>query len=111
MLLSTNPIAAGIPANKEPPIVLDMATTVTAYGKVKAKAKRGEAMPEGWLIDRQGKPLLDPKRDDEGFLLPIGGHKGYGLALVVGILAGALGGGADGRDVHRKSVGTGKRVG
>src|SRR3546814_9637689 len=66
MLLSTNPIAAGIPANKEPPIVLDMATTVTAYGKVKAKAKRGEAMPEGWMIDRQGKPLLDPKRADDG---------------------------------------------
>src|SRR3546814_3435883 len=98
MLLSTNPIAAGIPANKEPPIVLDMATTVTAYGKVKAKAKRGEAMPEGWMIDRQGKPLLDPKRADEGFLLPIGGHKGYGLALVVGILAGALGGAAVGSD-------------
>src|SRR3546814_734162 len=76
-----------------------MATTVTAYGKVKAKAKRGEAMPEGWMIDRQGKPLLDPKRADEGFLLPIGGHKGYGLALVVGILAGALGGAAVGSDV------------
>src|SRR3546814_11599813 len=75
-----------------------MATTVTAYGKVKAKAKRGEAMPEGWMIDRQGKPLLDPKRADEGFLLPIGGHKGYGLALVVGILAGALGGAAVGSD-------------
>ena len=77
MLLSTNPIAVGIPAGSEPAVVLDMATTVAAYGKVKAKAKRGEQMPEGWMIDRQGKPLLDPKRADEGFLLPIGGHKGY----------------------------------
>ena len=99
MLLSTNPIAAGIPAGAEPPVVLDMATTVAAYGKVKAKAKRGEQMPEGWMIDRQGQPLLDPKRAGEGFLLPIGAHKGYGLALMVGLLAGTLGGAAMGRDV------------
>ncbi len=99
MLLSTNPIAVGIPGGDEPPVVLDMATTVAAYGKVKAKAKRGEMMPEGWMIDRQGKPLLDPKRSEEGFLMPIGGHKGYGLALVVGLLAGTLNGAAMGRDV------------
>ena len=99
MLLSTNPIAVGVPAGDEPPVVLDMATTVTAYGKVKAKAKRGELMPPGWMIDREGKPLLDPRRADEGFLLPIGDHKGYGLALIVGLLAGTLGGAAMGRDV------------
>ena len=61
-----------------------------AYGKVKAKAKRGEMMPEGWMIDREGRPLLDPARANEGFLLPIGGHKGYGLALLVGLLAVAV---------------------
>lgn len=99
MLLSTNPIAAGVPAGDEPPVVLDMATTVAAYGKVKVKAKRGEMMPEGWMIDRQGKPLTDPKRADEGFLLPIGEHKGYGLALIVGLLAGTLSGAAMGKDV------------
>ena len=99
MLLSTNPIAAAIPAGKEPPIVLDMATTVAAYGKVKAKAQRGEMMPEGWMIDREGKPLTDPKRAAEGFLLPIGGYKGYGLALVVGLIAGTLNGAAMGKDV------------
>ena len=99
MLLSTNPIAAGIPTGEEPPVVLDMATTVAAYGKVKAKAKRGEQMPVGWMIDRQGKPLLDPNKAGEGFLLPIGDHKGYGLALIVGLLAGTLGGAAMGRDV------------
>ncbi len=99
MLLSTNPIAAGIPTAEEPPVVLDMATTVAAYGKVKAKAKRGEQMPVGWMIDREGKPLLDPNRAGEGFLLPIGDHKGYGLALIVGLLAGTLGGAAMGRDV------------
>jgi LDH2 family malate/lactate/ureidoglycolate dehydrogenase len=90
MLLSTNPIAVAVPAGEEAPIVLDMATTVAAYGKVKAKAQRGEQMPVGWMIDRQGNPLTDPKRSEEGFLMPIGGYKGYGLALVVGILAGTL---------------------
>ena len=99
MLLSTNPIAAGIPAGEEPPVVLDMATTVAAYGKVKALAKRGEMMPPGWMVDQEGQPLLDPKRANEGFLLPIGGHKGYGLALMVGLLAGTLGGAAMGKDV------------
>jgi LDH2 family malate/lactate/ureidoglycolate dehydrogenase len=116
MLLSTNPIAVGIPAGSEPAVVLDMATTVAAYGKVKAKAKRGEPMPEGWMIDRQGQPLLDPTRAHEGFLLPIGGHKGYGLALVVGLLAGTLQGAAMGRDVvdfnqdHTTPTNTGQAI-
>ncbi|MFC1665654.1 Ldh family oxidoreductase [Pseudomonadota bacterium] len=99
MLLSTNPIAVAVPALKQKPIVLDMATTVAAYGKVKTAAQRGETMPEGWMIDKQGKPLTDPKRANEGFLLPIGGAKGYGLALIFGILAGTLNGAAFGRDV------------
>lgn len=99
MLLSTNPIAVAIPTQDETPIVLDMATTVAAYGKVKAKAQRGEMMPEGWMIDRQGQPLLDPKRSEEGFLMPIGGYKGYGLSLIVGLLAGTLNGAAMGKAV------------
>ncbi len=99
MLLSTNPIAVAIPAGDESPVVLDMATTVAAYGKVKTKAQRGETMPEGWMMDRGGRPLTDPKRANEGFLLPIGGYKGYGLALIFGMLAGTLNGAAMGRDV------------
>lgn len=103
MLLSTNPIAVAIPAGSEPPIVLDMATTVAAFGKVKTKAQRGEPMPEGWMVDRDGRPLTDPKRMNDGFLLPLGGqeggYKGYGLALVFGILAGTLNGAAMGRGV------------
>src|SRR3954470_9479512 len=103
LLLSTNPIAVAVPAGEEPPIVLDMATTVAAYGKVKTRAQRGEPMPEGWMIDREGRPLTDPKRMNEGFLLPLGGHeagyKGYGMALVFGILAGTLNNAAMGREV------------
>ncbi|MBT7956478.1 MAG: Ldh family oxidoreductase [Rhodospirillaceae bacterium] len=99
MLLSTNPIAIAVPGKEEPAIVLDMATTVAAYGKVKTAAQRGEQMPEGWMIDRQGQPLTDPTKSDDGFLLPIGGPKGYGLALMFGLLAGTLNGAAFGKDV------------
>ncbi|HSG96031.1 MAG TPA: Ldh family oxidoreductase, partial [Afifellaceae bacterium] len=67
MLLSTNPIAVAIPSGQNPPIVLDMATTVAAYGKVKTSAQRGETMPEGWMIDKLGNPLTDPRRAGEGF--------------------------------------------
>src|ERR1700689_851468 len=89
-LLGTSPMAVAVPALEEPPIVLDMAPTVAAFGKVRLKAQRGEQMPVGWMIDREGKPLTDPKRADEGHLLPIGDYKGYGLSLIIGLLAGAL---------------------
>jgi len=98
-LLGTNPMAVAVPALNEPPIVLDMAPTVAAYGKVRLKAQRGEAMPVGWMIDREGKPLTDPKRADEGHLLPIGDYKGYGLSLIIALLAGALNRAAVGREV------------
>ena len=99
MLLSTNPVAIAIPAGRRPPIVLDMATTTAAYGKVKLAQQRGEQMPVGWMVDRQGQPLTDPNRAGEGFLMPIGGAKGYGLALMLGLLAGTLNGAAMGKDV------------
>ena len=98
-LLSTNPISIAVPAVQHPSIVLDMATTNTAFGKIRLKAQRNEAMPVGWMIDRQGQPLTDPKRASEGFLVPVGGPKGYGLALMFGLLAGTLNGAAFGRDV------------
>jgi LDH2 family malate/lactate/ureidoglycolate dehydrogenase len=98
-LLGTNPMAVAVPAANEPPIVLDMAPTVAAYGKVRLKAQRGEPMPLGWMIDREGKPLTDPARADEGHLLPIGDYKGSGLSLIIGLLAGALNRAALGRDV------------
>jgi L-2-hydroxycarboxylate dehydrogenase (NAD+) len=99
VLLSTNPISIAVPALQHPSIVLDMATTNTAFGKIRLKAQRNEPMPEGWMIDRQGQPLTDPKRASEGFLVPVGGPKGYGLALMFGLLAGTLNGAAFGRDV------------
>ena len=98
-ILGTNPISIAIPAGTEPPIALDIATTVVAAGKVKLAAQKGETMPIGWMIDRKGQPLTDPKRSSEGFLLPIGGYKGYGLNVVIGMLAGVLNGAAFGRNV------------
>lgn len=99
LLLSTNPIAIAVPAGDHPMVLLDIATTVAAYGKVKLAAQKGETMPDDWMIDRQGQPITDPKRSGEGSLLPIGGYKGYGLSLVVGILAGTLNGAAMGSQV------------
>lgn len=98
-LLSTNPIAIGIPGGDGGPVLLDMATTNAAYGKVKMAAATGQDMPEGWMIDAQGQPLTDPTRAGSGTLLPIGGPKGYGLALMIGLLAGTLNGAALGRDL------------
>ena len=99
LLLGTNPIAIAAPAGRREPFVLDMATTVAAVGKIRTLVQRGEPMPEGWMVGRDGCPLTDPARREEGFLLPIGGPKGYGLALAIGLLAGILNGAACGRDV------------
>src|SRR3982075_4184264 len=98
-LLGTNPIAIAIPAGEAPPFVLGMAPTVAAFGKVRLKRQRGEETPVGWMIDRNGKPLTDPKHAEEGLLLPIGDYKGYGLSLIIGLLAGTLNGAAFGREV------------
>ncbi len=98
-MLGTNPISVAIPAGDEPPIALDISTTVTSQGKVKLAVQKGESIPIGWMADRKGQPLTDPRRAAEGFLLPIGTYKGYGLNVVIGMLAGVLNGGAFGRNV------------
>jgi L-2-hydroxycarboxylate dehydrogenase (NAD+) len=99
LLLGTNPLGIAVPSGGGP-IVLDMATTIVSYGTVKKYALAGRDMPEGWLIDTQtGGPLTDPKRSAEGLLLPIGGYKGSGLAIMLGLLGGVLNGAAFGRDV------------
>jgi LDH2 family malate/lactate/ureidoglycolate dehydrogenase len=103
LLLSTNPIAFAVPGLESPAVVLDMATTVSSFGKIKVYAQQGKSMPVGWVIERDGRPLTDAKRAAEGLLLPLGGmeagYKGYGLALVLGLLAGSLNGAAMGSEV------------
>src|SRR5262249_34990981 len=90
-LLGTNPIAVAIPAGEEAPVVLDIATTVVSYGTVKNYRLQGRPMPEGWMVSREdGGPLTDPAKSEHGLLLPIGGYKGSGLALVLRLLPGTL---------------------
>lgn len=94
---ATNPFCATIPAaGGKPPVVLDFATSIVALGKVRVAMKRGETMPEGILLDAEGRPTQDPKvmyAEPRGALLPFGLHKGYGLAFLCELLAGALTGG------------------
>ncbi|MCV3272293.1 Ldh family oxidoreductase [Roseobacter sinensis] len=99
LLLGTNPIAFSAPSGGDDPFVFDMATTVAAMGKIKTLLQQGRPMPEGWMVGRDGKPLTDPARKSEGFLLPIGGAKGFGLSVAIGLMAGVLNGAAFGSDV------------
>lgn len=93
-LLGTNPIAIAIPAKDSSPFLLDIATTMTSHGSIKVVAQKGEQMPVGWVIDSDGNPITDPKRAHEGTLVPIGGYKGSGLNIAIGLLAGAMNGAA-----------------
>ena len=92
--LGNNPIGFGVPRPGGRPVILDMAMSVVARGKIRAALQRGESIPQTWATDRHGKPTTDPKAALDGFLLPFGGYKGYGLALIVDLLAGVLSGAA-----------------
>jgi len=92
--LGTNPISFAFPSNVGGPILLDMATSVVAAGKVRIARSRGTAIPTHWILDSQGMPTSDPAAFfNGGTLLPLGGqegYKGYGLAFVVEVLCGML---------------------
>jgi len=92
--VGTNPIAFGIPARKERPVILDMATSVVARGKLVFANLKGERIPDGWAVDPDGNPTNDPATALKGALLPAGGPKGSGMALAIEMLAGLLSGGA-----------------
>ncbi len=89
----TNPLAIAVPAGEERPFVFDMATSVVARGSVILAAKKGDPIPPTWALNRDGEPTTDPKAALDGALLPLGGHKGFGLAMVIDVLAGVLAGG------------------
>jgi len=102
-MIGANPMAVAIPAGTEAPFVLDMSTSTVAFGKLEIANREGTAMPHGWALDKDGNPTTDPRAGMEGrTLLPLGGtrelggHKGYGLALMVEILCGVLSGAAFG---------------
>jgi len=96
-LFGTNPVAAAFPRKNAPPLVIDLAMTTVVRGRIMMAMKRGERIPEGWALDRHGKPTTDPKEAIEhGSLFPIGGAKGAMLALMFELVCAALTGAAIG---------------
>lgn len=91
--LGNNPLGIGAPRPGRFPFMFDIALSVVARGKIRQAHERGEAIPQGWALNRDGEPTTDPLEALQGFVLPVGGHKGYGLALMVDILAATLIGG------------------
>lgn len=90
-LFGTNPLAFGFPATDEkPPILLDMATSAAARGKIRLAGQNGEKIPFGWALDSAGNPTDDPEAALQGSMIPMAGPKGYGLSLAIDIMAGLL---------------------
>jgi LDH2 family malate/lactate/ureidoglycolate dehydrogenase len=100
----TNPLAYAAPAGAEAPIVLDIATSMVAHGQIAKVGRRGEQIPLGWALDAAGRPTTDPVAGYAGVLLPFGGHKGYGIGLLVDVLTGALAGSTIGRGVDQRNT-------
>ena len=89
-IVGNNPLAVGVPCEGEDPFVLDMAMSVSSRGRIRQMAEKKQKMPDGWALDRQGRPTTDPMEGLKGVVLPMGQHKGYGLAVVLDILSGVL---------------------
>ena len=94
--MGTNPFSVAFPAGSELPIVMDMATSVVAQGKIIMAGKEGKSIPFGWAITKDGDPTDDPKAALEGTVLPFGGPKGYAVSLMLDVLSGVLSGAAFG---------------
>lgn len=92
--LGTNPMSLGAPGGKEQPFLLDFATSVTARGKIRLAARRGVPIEPGLALDAEGNPTTDAQKAYDGVILPFGGHKGSGIAMMIDILAGVLSGSA-----------------
>ncbi len=96
----TNPLGIGVPCQTEPPVILDMSTTVVAKGKITIAYKNGqEEIPLGWALDEEGRPTTSAAAAIQGAMLPMAGHKGAGLALMVDVLCGVLTGAAFNRHI------------
>ncbi|MDP7504677.1 MAG: Ldh family oxidoreductase, partial [Nitrospinota bacterium] len=91
-LYGTNPIAFAAPREHQPALVIDLSLSVAARGKIMVAAARGEPIPEGWALDPEGNPTTDAALGSKGTMLPLGGYKGYGLALMFSFLTAALSG-------------------
>ncbi len=108
-IFGTNPIAAAFPRKREAPLIIDLSLSEVARGKLMVAAKKGEAIPLGWALDKDGKPTTDPKAGLEGTMMPAGGVKGAMLALIVELLCCALTGAAFGFEADSFFVDEGNR--
>lgn len=97
--LGTNPFSWAAPAGRHPTMMLDMAVTAVARGKLYAARSRGEPIPEGWAMDEEGRITTDPAAGIEGTILPMAGHKGYAMGFIADMLSGVLSGSAFGTGV------------
>ena len=93
-MLGTNPISMVVPVPGGDPIIVDMATSVVAKSKFKEYKEQGKSLPEGWALDKDGKPTTDPDSGIQGLVLPMAGYKGYALSMLVDIVSGVLSGAA-----------------
>jgi LDH2 family malate/lactate/ureidoglycolate dehydrogenase len=98
-MLGNNPFAVAMPMRNAPPMVLDMACSVAARGKIIVAAKEGRSIPPDWAVDRDGRPTTDARAALEGFVAPVGGPKGYALTLTIGLLSTMLSGAFFGSEV------------
>lgn len=98
-IVGINPLAVAFPGREEPPVVLDIAFGATAHGKIRVYHQKGFAIPEGWAFDAEGNPTTDAAAAMAGLIQPIGGHKGVGLGIVMGMLASLLSGAAYGTEL------------
>jgi ureidoglycolate dehydrogenase (NAD+) len=97
--LGTNPFAVAVPARDEPPVVVDMATSVVAHARIKSAFDRGEPIPAGWAVDSAGRPTTDAALALAGALLPFGAFKGSGISILIDLLAGILPGARSGPEI------------
>lgn len=98
-ILGINPLAVAIPAGVQEPIVYDAAFSGSSHGKIRIYQQKGLQLPAGWALDRAGRPTTDPAVAIDGLLAPIGGFKGAGLAMIMGILSSMLSGAAYGAEL------------
>ncbi len=100
-MIGTNPLSVAIPAGKHPDLVMDMATSMVGKCKIALALKEGKAIPDNWALDPDGNPTTDPAVANIGALMPLGGAKGYALALIIDVICSCLAGGKNSRQIQR----------
>jgi LDH2 family malate/lactate/ureidoglycolate dehydrogenase len=99
-MIGTNPWSVAVPAGRHAPLIMDVANSGVARGKIFLAQTRHEEIPLGWAVDDKGRPTTDPSEALKGFILPMAGHKGYAIGMIVDVLSGVLSGSGVMDEVH-----------